>query len=87
MPGGQDRFPDHVDVLDYKTARRFLVSFIYLDDNEKGETIVTPKDDKFISKCKRGSILLFPPLWPWMHTGVFPVNKPKYIVGSYLHYP
>ena len=87
MPGGQDSFPDHVDVLSYRTARRFLVAFIYLDDNERGETVVTPKDDMFVSHCKQGSILLFPPLWPWMHTGLPPVNKPKYIVGSYLHYP
>ena len=87
MPGGQDSFPDHVDVLNHRTARRFLVAFIYLDDNESGKTVVTPKDDMFVSYCKQGSILLFPPLWPWMHTGLSPVNKPKYIVGSYLHYP
>ena len=84
MPG--ERFPEHVDVLDHKTAKRFLVAFIYLDDNEKGETVVSPKGDMFISRCKRGSVLLFPPLWPWLHTGSFPVDKPKYIVGSYLHY-
>ena len=86
MPGGQEKFPPHVDVNSYDTARRFLVAFIYLNDNESGETIVAPKDDTFVSKCKRGSLLFFPPLWPWMHTGLPPVNKPKYIVGSYLHY-
>ena len=86
MPGGQDRFPDHVDVLDHKTARRFLAAFIYLDNNEKGQTIISPKDGKFVSFCIRGSLLLFPPLWPWMHTGMSPIDKPKYIIGSYLHY-
>ena len=40
----------------------------------------------FISPCKRGSALLFPPMWPWAHAGTKPINKPKYIVGSYLHY-
>ena len=86
MPGGQEFFADHVDVIDYKTARRFLVAFIYLNDNESGETIVAPKDDRFVSKCKQGSLLLFPPLWPWLHTGMPPIDTPKYIVGSYLHY-
>ena len=86
MPGGQDRFPDHVDVLDYKNAKRFLVAFIYLDDNKEGQTIISPKDGKFVSFCNRGSIILFPPLWPWMHTGMPPIDKPKYIIGSYLHY-
>ena len=87
MPDGKESFPDHVDVLDHKTARRFLAAFIYLDNNEKGQTIISPKDGKFVSFCIRGSLLLFPPLWPWMHTGMPPIDKPKYIVGSYLHYP
>ena len=86
MPGSNDRFPEHVDVLDHKTAKRFLTAFIYLDNNEKGQTLITPKDDKFVSFCTRGSLLLFPPLWPWLHTGMPPADKPKYIVGSYLHY-
>jgi len=91
MPDGKDRFPEHVDVLDHKTAKRFLVAFIYLDDNKKGQTYVYSKtkdvEDRFISRCKKGNILLFPPLWPWMHSGDIPKDKPKYIVGSYLHYP
>ena len=87
LPGGQEKFPPHVDVLDYRTARRFLVAFIYLDDNERGETIIETINDTFVSQCKRGSLLLFPPLWPWLHTGMPPIDTPKYIVGSYLHYP
>ena len=80
MPG--EWFPEHVDVLDHKTAKRFLVAFLYLDDNKAGETHITD----VISKCKKGALLLFPPLWPWLHTGMPPIDKPKYIVGSYLHY-
>ena len=86
MPGGKDMFPEHVDVIDYKTAKRFLVAFIYLDNNEKGQTVISPKDDTFVSFCIRGSLLLFPSLWPWLHTGMPPIDTPKYIVGSYLHY-
>ena len=90
LPDTSDEFPDHVDVLDYKTARRFLVMFIYLTDNERGATRIQMKDsrwrDLFISDCKQGSIVIFPPMWPWLHAGQKPVNNPKYIIGSYLHY-
>ena len=53
-------------------------------DNEKGETIFP--QHHFTSKSKQGNILIFPSLWPWSHSGNFPVDTPKYIVGSYLHY-
>ena len=86
MPNGQDRFPDHVDVLDYKTARRFLVSFIYLDDNEAGHTLMRTYGENIAIPCRKGSVLFFPPFWPWLHAGRKPVDRPKYIIGSYLHY-
>jgi len=25
-------------------------------------------------------------MWPWLHAGTKPIDKPKYIIGSYLHY-
>ena len=90
LPDTTDEFPDHVDVLDYKTARRFLVMFIYLTNNEQGATVVRPKSEqqkyKLISPCEQGSILIFPPFWPWLPAGQRPVDVPKYIIGSYLHY-
>ena len=86
MPDTTDEFPEHVDVLNLKTAKRFLVAFLYLDNNSRGETVINPKDDLFVSFCKQGSLLLFPPMWPWTHKGSKPTDKPKYIVGSYLHY-
>jgi hypothetical protein len=73
-----------VDVTGTDNNSRFLVMFLYLSDNEKGETIFP--QHHFTSKCKQGNILIFPSLWPWLHSGNFPVNTPKYIVGSYLHY-
>ena len=42
--------------------------------------------DKIISKCKKGNVLVFPPMWTHPHSGEKPLNKPKYIIGSYLHY-
>ena len=86
LPNTTDEFPEHVDVLDYASARRFLVMFLYLNNNEGGQTIIKSKDDTFVSFCKRGSLLIFPPFWPWIHSGEKPVNRPKYIVGTYLHY-
>ena len=86
LPNSSDEFPEHVDVANMESAMRFLVMFIYLDDNEKGETVITLKEDTFISSCKKGSCLIFPPYWPWLHAGRKVINKPKYIIGSYLHH-
>ena len=84
LPNQKDNFPSHVDVTGTDNNSRFLVMFLYLSDNEKGETIFP--QHHFTSKCKQGNILIFPSLWPWLHSGNFPVDTPKYIVGSYLHY-
>ena len=90
LPNTTDEFPEHVDVFDYETARRFLVIFIYLNSNFGGATELPLKSQydnhKFVSHCTQGSILMFPPLWPWIHAGRKPVDEPKYIIGSYLHY-
>ena len=85
MPDTDDEFPNHVDVLDYETARRFLVGFLYLDDNSKGQTVFDNQDGASFD-CKRGSLVLFPPMWPWIHRGEKPILKPKYLIGTYLHY-
>ena len=98
-PNTTEEFPAHVDVRDRSTARRFLVMFAYLTNNDKGETEINVKSEYkgkdyelsrestiISSACKQGSILLFPPLWPWVHKGVAPAKTAKYILGSYLHY-
>ena len=80
----RDEFKSHVDVGDYMSARRFLVFFLYLNENEGGETsfdeynvTVTPAP---------GRLLMFPPMWTYLHAGHKPKVNPKYIIGSYLHY-
>jgi hypothetical protein len=75
-------FPPHIDVMNLEMSRRFLVMFIYLTDNKAGETIV--QDVR--SPCTKGTMILFPPMWPWVHSGEAPVEVPKYILGSYLQY-
>ena len=84
LPDGTDQFGDHVDVNSHESARRFLVFFLYLDDNKKGSTSFPQHD--MSSDCDKGSCLIFPPMWPWLHAGEKPVDKAKYIIGSYLHY-
>jgi len=84
MPNDKDQFDDHVDVGDYDTARRFLAFFIYLTDNDDGETVFPHLNISI--KPKKGRILVFPPLWNYVHAGRKVKTNPKYIVGSYLHY-
>ena len=84
LNNGKDEFRPHVDAVSQASAIRFLVFFLYLDDNDRGETSFPQLG--LASPCKKGSLLMFPPLWPWLHAGAKPINKPKYILGSYLHY-
>jgi len=84
LPNNKDRFDPHVDSISIDSAKRFLVFFIYLDDNDRGETNFPQL--QLASPCKKGSLLMFPPLWPWLHQGMKPIDRPKYMLGSYLHY-
>jgi len=86
LPNTEDGFGEHVDVSDYASARRFLVFFIYLnDDFDGGETSFKQFNIKV--KPKQGSLILFPPMWNWLHQAhAVTGNNPKYIVGSYMHY-
>lgn len=82
-PGGEDRFDTHVDVVDYGTSRRFLSFLWYLNDVESGGNTVFK--DLSISP-KRGTLMMFPPLWMYPHRGEPPISGPKYIMSAYLHY-
>ena len=81
---GIDEFKEHVDVMDHASAKRFLVFFLYLNNNTGGLTSF-PEYDRMITP-KAGKLLMFPPLWTHKHIGHKPLEQPKYIVGSYLHY-
>ena len=84
MPNDVDEFRDHVDVGNIDSARRFLVFFLYLDDNERGFTDFPQFHVRV--KPETGRMLMFPPMWTHLHAGAKPIKKPKYIIGSYLHY-
>lgn len=80
---GNDLFDTHVDVTDHESSRRFLSFMWYLNDVEVGgETIF--KDLTVIPK--RGTLLIFPPLWMFPHKGSIPVSSSKYLLSTYLHY-
>ena len=84
LPNDRDEFKEHVDVGDYNSARRFLVFFLYLNDNFGGHTSFSEYNKHVIPRA--GRLLMFPPTWTYLHTGHKPIKLPKYIIGSYLHY-
>jgi hypothetical protein len=84
-PSSGDEFPDHVDVGDHASARRFLSALLYLNDvDESGETVFPLWGQQIQPRV--GSVLVFPPLWPWLHAGRCTIKEPKYILSTYLHY-
>jgi hypothetical protein len=80
---GIDWFDTHVDVIDHPTSKRFLSFFWYLNDVEVGgET----KFKNFTVTPKKGSLLVFPPLWMFPHKAEKPISGSKYLLHTYLHY-
>ena len=84
LPNNYDEFKNHVDVHSKMNCTRFLSMFVYMADNKKGKTIFPNLDIEI--ECKQGSLLMFPPMWPWLHAGQKPSRVSKYIMQSYLHY-
>ena len=59
LPNDKDEFKEHVDVGDYDSARRFLVFFLYLNNNFDGRTSFSEYDMQVYPK--KNSLLMFPP--------------------------
>ena len=83
--GGVDRFDEHVDVIDHKSAKRCLAMLFYLNGVDEGGKTIFPHQHKEFTPVK-GSVIIFPPTWEYPHLGEPPVSNPKYIMSSYLHY-
>ena len=81
---GVDEFGWHVDVNSKSNMHRWLGFFLYLSDNEEGKTEFPYQNTT--TDCKKGSMVVFPPMWPWFHRGTKPIKEPKYFMGSYLLY-
>ena len=62
---GVDEFGWHVDVNSKSNMHRWLGFFLYLSDNEEGKTEFPYQNT--ITDCKKGSMVVFPPMWPWLH--------------------
>jgi len=82
IPGGEERFDEHVDVASYDTARRCLAFVFYLNDSD-GQTYFPEHELTF--NPQRGKVLVFPPTWEYPHSGNPPTNT-KYILSTYIHY-
>lgn len=83
-----DEFPWHADVMDYQSARRFLVCMFYLNDNFiGGETDFGSEENiDYTISPKQGRIVLFTPFWNNPHRGRKILNGSKYIANVYLHH-
>jgi hypothetical protein len=80
---GIDEFNTHVDVVDHESSKRYLCFILYLNDvDEGGKTIF--KD--YSITPKKGSLVVFPPLWMYPYKEEPPISGPKYLLTTYLHY-
>lgn len=85
MNNGKDGFGRHTDVGDYPSARRFVTALYYLATNEEGGDAAFPELG-FSCKPVKGSMLIFPSTWQYLHCGLKPISNPKYIMTTFLHY-
>jgi len=83
LPGGEERFDEHVDVANQNDCIRALSFQFYLNDND-GDTYFS-KIKKYV-KPKVGKAIVFPPTWEYPHSGLPPSNNTKYILSTYIHY-
>lgn len=83
--GHIDQFRDHVDVDSASSAKRFLACFYYLNDVSCGGETRFPYLAKDIEP-RRGRVVMFPPMWNYVHSGEIPISGDKYLLGSYLQY-
>lgn len=81
------QFKTHVDTHNRESANRFLTLIVYLNDGFSGGELHMDLFDKSI-KPKKGSILIMPPWWCYVHTAkAVTGDRPKYFLGSYLLFP
>ena len=79
---GQDIFKNHCDVIQTgPTSKRFLVFIMYLSDVEEGGETTFPE---FKVKPKKGSLLLFPATWNYVHSANIPKSNDKYIITGWM---
>ena len=72
--------PSMLTVMDYATAKRFLVIFLYLNDNDEGQTVFP--EQNFTSQCKQGNVLFGSREVSCLETGNRPVWKHKLVLAG-----
>lgn len=82
---GKDGFGPHTDVGDHASARRFITALYYLNDVDVGGDAAFPNLG-FSCRPVKGSMLIFPSTWQYLHQGFKPISQPKYILTSFCHY-
>jgi len=87
--GGEntEQFRNHVDVTSHAGGKRMLILMVYLNDEFNGGETVFPHYGDSV-KPKKGSIILFPPMWMYLHRGNPPLapGYAKYFLMTYLNY-
>lgn len=78
-----ERFETHIDSINQQTAKRYLYSLLYLNDNN-GNTEFPTLDISV--KPKVGSMLMFPPLWLYPHRALNPTDDDKYVLMTNLQF-
>jgi hypothetical protein len=71
-----------VDIHSYEDARRFLKFTWYLNDNKAGQTTFLD----LTIQPEQGKLIIYPPVWLFPHKELPPIEEPKYILTTYLHY-
>ena len=71
-----------VDIDSYEDARRFLAFTWYLNDNKAGQTSFLD----LTIQPEKGKLVVYPPFWLFPHKETPPVEEPKYVLTTYLHY-
>ncbi len=83
--GGHERFDEHVDVVNYATAKRCVAMLFYLNSVPVGGQTTFPYHGETF-RPTQGYVTVFPPSWDYPHTGEAPISNTKYIMSTYLHY-
>jgi hypothetical protein len=79
----EDYVAPHVEVQDHESSRRFLAFKFFLNTVEQGGEV---SFSDFRVSPEQGSLLVFPPLWPFPYKEEIPINCDKYVLNGYLHY-
>lgn len=75
----------HLEIENLSSSNRVFSMIVYLNDVEEGgETGFLYSESKI--KPKKGSLVIFPSSFPFVHCGFKPISHDKYIIATWLIY-